>query len=229
MNTAEVVGTPADSNGDPIPGAEPLEDENTAAVEELEAGIQVIKEVFEGSDATQCAASAFDDTSNELVTGANGLPVTYCFEVENTGTSNLTDVALTDLTLPGVTLTLDAAASTGTAALLEPGEVLVFSGLGTIDGDLVNTAEVVGTPADSNGDPIPGATPLEDDDTAEVQELVPGIQVIKEVFDGSDATQCAASAFDNTSNELVTGANGLPVTYCFDCLLYTSPSPRDRG
>ena len=88
-----------------------------------------------------------------------GGDLTYCFVVTNTGETNLSAIDVTDP---------DLGLGSGdlTHALLTPGQSVTLHAEVQADGDLLNTASVVGTsPA--------GAQPT-DSDTAEVDEIRPG-------------------------------------------------------
>ena len=171
VNTATATGD--DPNGDPV------EDEDTAEVDEIHPGIELQKTV--SLDGT-CPGS-------ELQVGPRGTPVTYCFLVRNTGDVAIDDIVINDPLIPVVNLPV--------SFRLEPGESATAQVASTIDGDLVNTATATGD--DPNGDPV------EDEDTAEVDEIHPAIELLKTVsLDGN----CPGS-------ELVQGVFDTPVTYCF--------------
>ena len=92
---------------------------------------------------------------------------------------------------------------------LAPGASLVYYYDSTISGDLLNTADTSGNPTEADGTDIPGLTDPTDDDTAEVDEVAPGIELLKTVYAGNDAgASCPGT-------ELVTGVNSDAVTYCF--------------
>ena len=99
---------------------------------------------------------------DESVAGTNGAPVTYCFVIANNGTVHLSGIVLTD---PQLSLTRNYSG-------LAPGQAVTGSFASVIDGDLVNTATVVGTPSDSDGIAIPGLANVTDSDSASVSALV---------------------------------------------------------
>jgi uncharacterized repeat protein (TIGR01451 family) len=101
----------------------------------------------------------------ELVSGLNGDPVTYCFEITNTGETYL-DV--TEVTDP------DLGVSVPVGALMAPGDVVTVFHEATIAGDLVNTAEVCGNPTDDAGNDLADLADVCDDDPAEVVEELLG-------------------------------------------------------
>ncbi|NIO72164.1 MAG: hypothetical protein GTN71_24845 [Anaerolineae bacterium] len=93
---------------------------------------------------------------------------------------------------------------------LAPGDSLVYYYEGTINGDLVNTAETEGNPTDPAGNDLPGLDNPTDDDPAEVVQTGPGIELAKTVYRGHDGGAGCPGL------ESVTGANGDHVTYCFE-------------
>ena len=200
-NTAAVTGTPVDGNGDPIPGADPVTNDDTAAVDDVSPAVSLAKTVYRGHDAgAGCAGS-------NLLSGLNGEAVTYCFVVTNSGESALTPVTVADADL-GIT-EADMTVLSGDLASLAPGDSATLYFESSIDGDLTNTATATGTPVDGNGDPLPGSQPVTDDDSAQVDEVAPAVSVAKTVYRGHDSgAGCAGS-------NLVSGLNGDAVTYCF--------------
>ena len=108
---------------------------------------------------------------DELVVGAPGDPVTYCFRVENTGDTFLFPVVIEDPDL-GIS-NLDMTLVSGDDSVpFPPGGELVYSYETVIDGALLNVATVTGTPVDEEGNPLdlPDVT---DDNDAEVDEEIP--------------------------------------------------------
>jgi len=159
-NNAGTTGTPTDENGVPLLNVDPPTDEDDAVVL-LQAGpgIQLLKTVFEGHSAGAGCPGG------ELVEAASGSPVTYCFEVKNTGTTYLNNIEVNDPDL-GITRT-DMTLLSGTEPLAQD-QSLIFYYETTLDTSLLNTADTTGIPSDENGVPIPDLTPPTDDDTAEV-------------------------------------------------------------
>jgi len=104
------------------------------------------------------------------VTAVNGAPVTYCFEVTNTGDVHLNNVTVTDTDLdPNFSSTL---------GLMAPGEVVMVHHPAAINGDLLNTAGVTGDPSLPDGTLLP-LPPVTDDDPARVNEVTPAIALDK--------------------------------------------------
>ena len=203
-NTAFATGTPSDDGGDPLPGAQPVQDEDTATVDVVAPSLTVDKSVYRGTDGGQgCAAS------HELVSGVDGDAVTYCFAIHNDGDTPLAPVTLLDGDL-GVTEAQVQVVGGGSLDSLDPGQTVVVYAESTITKDLLNTVSVSGTPVDGNGDPLPHVPNVSDEDTASVDLVAPGISVVKGVYRGDDAgAQC------DTAGDAVAAENGDAVTYCF--------------
>jgi len=194
-NRASAAGTPSDENGNPIPGQDPVGDIDEAVVDAIMPGISIAKSVYLGHD------SGIGCPGSEAVTAASGDAVTYCFVVTNTGDTFLTDVTITDNDLtPPVSITI---------GLLAPGRVVTEYVERTVTSDLVNRASASGTPADENGNPLPGQAPVVDEDTASVDQVGPGIAINKSVYRGHDNGASCPGA------QSVAGQNGTLVTYCF--------------
>jgi len=195
VNTADVSGNPSDENGDDLPDVDDVTDENDAEVIELVPSINLEKTVYYGHDG---GASCEGD---ELEINLPNTPVTYCFVVVNTGDTWLSGVSITDP---------DLGFTTFVNFPLPPGGVHTAHVETVIDGDLVNTASTSGAPTDGNGDPLPGAEPVTDEDDAEVDEILPGIEIIKTGYNGHDTgSSCPGT-------DLTFGIAGDDVTYCFE-------------
>lgn len=164
-NVASVVGQPADDAGTPLPGIDPVADENDAAVNE--AALDLAKTIVAGADA-DCAAAV------ESVTVNAGEQVTYCFTVTNTGGVTMRVNQVDDLTL-GVTVPVPAAERD-----LAPGASVTVTHVAIADQDLVNTASAPGVPIDDEtGDPFPGVPPIVPEDPAEVDVLEADLSIVK--------------------------------------------------
>jgi len=155
------------------------------------ADVAVDKTVYSGQDlGVGC------DTSGEFLAGLSGDAVTYCFTVTNTGELTLDSIAVDDATL-GIT-NADMAVLSGSVPLAA-GASVVYYYQTELDGDLVNTASVTGTPP--NGDPVT------DDDTAEV-DVLPEIMVTKQ----ADQASVPASGADVVFTFAVENIGGVDVT-----------------
>ena len=126
-----VVGVPAGTNGVPIPGLNPVTNNTPDVVVDVVAPrFSIIK------------------TVSPSVTLVGGL-VTYSYAVTNTGDTALTNVVVTD----------DVLGSIGEIPLLAQGGSSLLSTSVTVSVDTTNVATVVGVPAGTNGVPIPGLNP----------------------------------------------------------------------
>ena len=179
-------GVPTDGGGTPLPGLDPVGDEDTARADERSPAVRVDKTVYAGHDAGAGCAGG------EIAYGVNGAPVTWCFSVTNTGDTALTDVTLEDLDL-GVTEG-DLTVLSGDLASLAPGDSAVLYLAGSVDGDLDNT--VTATAQSILG-------PVVDDDTAAVDEVAPSVTVDKTVYRVHDAGR-AAPAWRRSTRSPVT-------------------------
>jgi len=167
-NLAEVGGQPATEDGTPIPGVDAVEDEDTAAVEEVNPSISLNKTVYAGHD------SGAGCPGSELTVGLANDDVTYCFVITNTG-----DTVLSSVTLDDLTLTPTVSIPVGTLAI---GAVTTLYVETTMPADLVNSASVGGLPSDAGGTPLPGLDAVEDTDTAAVDVVTPSISLDKTVY-----------------------------------------------
>jgi len=107
------------------------------------------------------------------------MPVTYCFEVTNTGESYLTDINITDETL-GVThdqLTL----LNGPESPLEPGASRLYYYEVMATKSLTNVASVTAVPSDENGKPTGGNIASEAHSSAKVVLIIDPPSALKTV------------------------------------------------
>ena len=89
IHVATVEGT--DPNGNPV------HDQDSASVEMIQPALQLQKSVYLGHD----NGASFPGT--QRVTGTNGAPLTFCFQISNTGDSPLHHLVLLDPGLAGFT------------------------------------------------------------------------------------------------------------------------------
>jgi hypothetical protein len=166
-NTATAVGNPTDPNGNDLPDIPDATDTDTAVVDIVNPAVDIQKTVYLGHNAGASCPGV------ELVAGSPGAAITYCFRVTNTGDTylrvNISDATLGIVNGAGL---LPVGASPALPALLAPGGVATYYFQTTINGDLINTATVTGTPTDSGGTPLPDIPNVTDSDTAQVDEAV---------------------------------------------------------
>jgi|GEM_PF-2128844 len=200
LNVADVTGNPANPDGSDIPKMENVTDDDPAEVDVETPAIDLMKTVYSGWDGGGSCPGV------DLLQGLNGEQITYCFVVSNSGTAFLTDVTVTDnMITPPFSQVIPGQ--------LAPGQTVVLYTQTTLQSDLVNTADVVGTMSDEDGNPVndPNDDPItvDDDDPAEVDLVGPGIELSKTVYDSHDG---GASC---QGQELLVDTNGTPITYCF--------------
>lgn len=194
VNTVDAEGRVLDGFDAPIGGPNGhVSDSDTAEVDEVHPAIEVQKTVYGGHD------GGAGCPGGESVADEAGRPVTWCFEVTNTG-----DVALDDITLVDGDLGVDESdlsVLSGSLSSLAAGDSVVLFAEGTLDGDLVNVATASGVP--------PVGQSVSDDDDASVEVLVPGVHLEKTVYRGHDGGSSCAGG------ESVIARAGVAVTWCF--------------
>ncbi len=200
VNTASVTANPTDENGNDLPNGVDPTDSDTAEVALLAVGIDIQKTVYLNHDG---GASC---PGGELATGLSGTQVTYCFIVTNMGDSylNAIDIVDANIGIGQANLTL----INGTMPLA-PAATISYYYEGTITADLINTASVSANPTDNMGNDLPGLTDPTDSDTAEVDLVGPGIEIVKTVYEGHDL---GASCAGTNSLNIYAATD---VTYCF--------------
>jgi hypothetical protein len=203
VNTATATASPVDQVGKPLPNVADVKDDDQAEVVEVSSpDIALHKAVYEGHDSGATCPSDI-----EFVKGLPGTDITYCFEVENTGDTFLSNIVITDTPL-GITQADMTPVSAVTITTLAPGASLVYYYDTKITGDLVNTANVTGTPSDQNGVPISGLEEkvTADDSTTVEDASSPNVKINKTV------TRQGACPGD----EVVEGVRDTAITYCFE-------------
>jgi hypothetical protein len=138
----------------------------------------------------------------ELLSGYNSQPITYCFKVTNIGTTYLKDVVVDDS---------DLKFTYSISTILAPNDVVYVPFNTAIDGDKSSFAKATGNPCLANGDDIAQLPDVYDSDDAGVKQIpipIANINVEKTVFLGS-ITTCTTGA------ELVYGKVGAAITYCY--------------
>ena len=162
----------------------------------FKARVKIEKTVYKGHD------NRASCNGGELETGPQGEPVTYCFEVTNTGDTYLKNVKVQDQTLNFLE---------NSNGLLAPGATTTMAMEEAIEVDLEGDAEVTGEPAFKDGQQIPGLGPVTDKDPAGVKiTYAASIQIEKTVYPGHDNKASCSGG------EKVTGPQGQRVTYCFE-------------
>ena len=124
-----------------------------------DADVKLKKTVYAGHDDGASCAGA------EIVTGSDGDQITYCFEVTNTGSTFLNQINITDNDLNITQNNLQLVVGN---LPLAPGASLVYYFETTIQGDLVNTAQVSANPCNADGFDIAEMNNVTDSDFATV-------------------------------------------------------------
>jgi hypothetical protein len=203
VNSATATANPIDVDGNDLPDVDDISDTDTATIDQVESpDIALHKTVYVGHDSgTTCSGV-------EFVSGLTGINITYCFEVENTGDTFLDNIRIIDEDLD---ITQDQMTLVSGGEPLSPTASLIYYYETTLNDDLVNNADVLGTPSDQNGDAITGLSDVTDTDTATVDAASsPAVRLAKTVYNGNDAgANCPGS-------ELVEGVLNASITYCFE-------------
>jgi hypothetical protein len=177
-----------------------------------EAKIEVDSLVYLGDDNGESCGTG---VAAEYVEGSRGAPVTYCFDVTNTGNSSLDSVIISDETL---------SFSDNSTGKLAPGESVTVAFATTIDGDLTNKVVVTAKPIPEDGSAIPVVDTVSDTGSSTVSEIPeimmdtkpsdhqPSVQIKNTVYLGDDLG-AACGRFDV---EMVQNKQGTPVIYCFN-------------
>ena len=165
-NVATASGNPTDSQSGDLPGLDNPTGNDDAIVDVFLPSIDLQKTVYLGHDGGASCASAV-----ETVSAGQGVDITYCFVVTNTGDTYLDDVTVTDATLGNITLDKNNGLVSGAFPLAPNNGQATFYYETTLAQDLINTASATGNPTESDGTDLPGYTNPTADDTAEVMAL----------------------------------------------------------
>jgi hypothetical protein len=197
--TVTATGVPSDAAGADR-GLDIVSATDDAAVVMLQPAIRLEHTILPGHG----AACPGVEGTDELVVGAAGTPVTYCFRIVNQGNVALASIELVapDLGLAGPPPSTDAGDSTSSLAPLDS---VVWSHGGVISADVTTSATVTAVAAD----PRIGATPVTATDTAAVGLLDAAIRLDKTV--GPVDSLCAGE----DGADVHTGLTGAEVLYCY--------------
>ncbi|MGC8780242.1 MAG: DUF7507 domain-containing protein, partial [Anaerolineae bacterium] len=165
-NTATAIGTPATAGGAALPGIPDVSDTDTAVVDMVNPGINIVK----------TAGTAADGATYYI--NAPGAAVTYAYTVTNTGDVPLINVKarVTDNKCAPVSYVSGDANNNN---ILETSETWRFTCTANITADTTNTATAIGTPATAGGAALPGIPDVSDTDTAIVDMVNPQIAIAK--------------------------------------------------
>ena len=181
-------------------------------------------------------ASATDLNSNGVVD--LGDRITYSIRVVNTGDLTLSDITLDD-TLTDAnssTLSLDSgptfvsATTSSTSSMLQVSGVSTYTAIYTVGQQAINSGSVINKIRVTASSPGQSGNVSNTDQVTTSLPASPSLEVTKtaSVTDNGDGVTGIGDIIRYTINVKNTGnisLSGLTLT----CLLYTSPSPRDRG
>lgn len=130
------------------------------------AAIQLEKSVYLGHN------GGVGCPGGEAVTDQVGAPITYCFDMTNTGGTYLDTLIFTD-TMLGIDLN-DLVQISGTTPLAPNAHIVYYYESTVPSSARLNRAEVEGNPTDDQGRDIPGLENPRDEDTASVSPVPTG-------------------------------------------------------
>jgi hypothetical protein len=198
-NTATVTANPILVCGTDITGIPDVVDDDWSAVEKLSftGSVKVLNTVYLGHDGGQSCAKA--TKSIKELYGAN---VTYCFQVQNTGTSHLRSV-----TVANAILSFNAILN----QTLAPNAFVTLTFPSTIMQTRTNIVNVSGTPVTSNGIALMDLSIVKASDSSGVEVLshAPKIALSNMVYRGNDGGKSCASAGESVQDQY-----GTNVTFC---------------
>lgn len=204
-NTAVVTADPSNDTGVALPQAAQVSDSDDSQVNAINPLIDLQKSVYYGHD----GGASYNDPAKlkELALGQHGTEITYVFKVTNTGNTNLNNILINDPDLAINTADLTPIGAPGILAPAGAG-VQYYYYETTIEGDLLNTADVIAVPCDAGGVALPEVSSPTDTDTAQVEEIIPGIEVSKTVYRGHDGGAQVGS-------DKLAAPAGTAITYVF--------------
>ena len=165
-----------------------------------------------------------DKTANKLAFATVGEEIIYAIEVTNTGLQTLTNLTVTDALDPAYSCSIPTLAPSASNSLCTFSHIVTQDNIDA--GAIVNlaTASGAGTTPQTSGLTIPGPTRNATFTTA--KDALSGYTVAGD-------TVTYRFTVTNTGNVRINGVQvvdrGQTCTTVGTCLLYTSPSPRDRG
>jgi len=195
-NIGTVTGAPLDENGDQMDTV----------------GDSDPSHYYGASPALEMVKLAGDAPDGDVYHTAAGDPVTYTMQVENSGNILLASLVITDDNgTPNDSSDDVLITQNECPALAGPLSPAPFGGVATctftknVTTSETNTAEVIGTPVDEQGQPLENVAKPRDDDPADVIVPGPEIELEKTVYLGhDDGGSCAGS-------ELVTNVSGADI------------------
>jgi uncharacterized repeat protein (TIGR01451 family) len=164
-NLGTAIGTPTQANGAPLPGVGNVQATDNAVVVMKAPKIDLVK----------TAGNAPDGTVLYVISGSN---VVYTYRVINQGDTYLTNVMVADDKL-GLVGVIPGPVAPGATNYLYATNLNVTN-------FVINLGVAAGTPAFSNGQPIPGLATVTHTDTAITDPRRPGIVLLKTAGNAGD-------------------------------------------
>ena len=202
--TGTYVVTAADAGGDIVNIASVVSDELPTPV--TDTVTTPVDGAAPAIDLVKTLTSNADEDSSGSV--SIGDTLTYTIVATNTGNAAQTNFVVTDNLITPNSNTCATVAVGGTCTLTGT-YVVTMTDAG---GDVINTASVV-------SDEVP--TPVSDTVTTPVDPAAPALDISKPAPTNADEDGSGTVSVGDTLTYTITVTN--------TCLLYTSPSPRDRG
>ncbi len=156
-NTITATGQPSDASGTPLPQIPPVTDTDTADVNVVAPAIKIVKDV-------------------NLPVMYVGETAIYTLTVTNPGDVPLRSVGVTDNTCSPVVF---GGGDTNGNDLLETTETWLYNCQMSVSATFTNTATASGQPSTPGGTPLPGISPVTDQDQATVKVIDPKIRIVK--------------------------------------------------
>jgi hypothetical protein len=164
-NIGTVVGTPADSDGQPLTQTPNVRVSDDAVVLVIGPGVSIVK----------TAGNAPEGDVLYVIAGSN---VVYTYQIVNSGDTYLANVVVTDDVL-GVVGTIVEPMAPGATNFLYATNMNVTA-------SIINIGTVVGTLTDANGAPLPGVDNVQASNTASVAVVGPGLAIVKTAGEAAD-------------------------------------------
>jgi hypothetical protein len=200
-NIVSVTANPCDKDGYPLANAKPVTSNSESAVKVTKTKFKFEAGIYPSSSGRICGSDA---VKNSVVDTRFGDKVTYCFMIQNTGTSALTaNISNPDL---GLLLLLDSSVG--------PSQVRYFSMETTARNFGKYPVEATAYAVLSTGKVIYLDRAKSSTQTVEVRQVSfkPKVAVLNTVYAGSDTTRCTSGT--STLTKLQTTKDS-PITYCF--------------
>ena len=211
-NVATVTANPITKTGKDILDLNDVSSNDASSVTLVAstAAVTIANKVYSGVNG---GASCNTASATDIVGGYYGTPVTYCFEITNTGETFLSNVTISNEAL--------AFFDDFSIPTIAPGEKVIISFANSIFRSLQNSAVVTGLATIQDGSIIPDMPPISSSDDSTVSRIPhnPSIDIENTVYigDGSSNNGQSNCGF-NQAVDMVEDYQGALVTYCFEIL-----------